>query len=132
MKNLNEKSKYWLELSEYDFSCARVLLDGEKYLYVAFMCHQTIEKSLKSVIAKNKPSINMPKIHDLIVLAKIAKLYWGFSEEQKDLIDKLEPLNVQARYPSHKQKLMWTLTRRVCLEMIEETEELLLWIKSKL
>ncbi len=28
--------------------------------------------------------------------------YEQFTEDQKDFIDRLEPLNIEARYPSHK------------------------------
>ena len=46
---MNEKTKYWLEMAEYDFETARIMLQGRRFLYVGFMCHQTIEKILKAV-----------------------------------------------------------------------------------
>ena len=48
---LNERIEYWLELADYDLQTAKVMLTGERYLYVGFMCHQTIEKAIKAVIA---------------------------------------------------------------------------------
>ena len=54
------------------------------------------------------------------------------SEEQTDFIDELEPLNIEARYPSYKERLMKSLTPERCNELIEQTDKLRIWIKSKL
>jgi len=42
------KVAYWDELSRYDLDTAKVMLDGARYLYVGFMCHQAVEKALKA------------------------------------------------------------------------------------
>ena len=47
-------------------------------------------------------------------------------------IDKLEPLNIEARYPSYKERLMKSLTKEYCAELLSQTKELQLWIKNKL
>jgi HEPN domain-containing protein len=49
---LEDKVKYWLELSDYDFETAEAMLSSGRYLYVGFMCHQTIEKILKAYFNK--------------------------------------------------------------------------------
>ena len=45
---MNEKVKYWTELSEYDIKTAEAMLQNKRYLYVGFMAHQAIEKILKA------------------------------------------------------------------------------------
>jgi HEPN domain-containing protein len=45
---MDKKVKYWIEISEYDLLTAKSMLDTKRYLYVAFMCHQSIEKLLKA------------------------------------------------------------------------------------
>lgn len=40
---MNEKVKYWIDLAEYDFETAKAMFDTKRYLYVGFMCHQTID-----------------------------------------------------------------------------------------
>lgn len=50
---MDKKIKYWIELAEYDIQTAKAMLETKRFLYVGFMCQQTIEKSLKAVIAKN-------------------------------------------------------------------------------
>lgn len=49
------------------------------------------------------------KIHSLSILAERTRLDKQLSEEQLDFIDKLEPLNIEARYPSYKERLMKSL-----------------------
>ena len=48
-------------------------------------------------------------------------------ESQKDLLDVLEPLNVEARYPTHKDQLFRSLTEERCKAILESTEELFAW-----
>ena len=47
-------------------------------------------------------------------------------------IDKLEPLNIEARYPSYKERLMKSLSKEYCQQLLKETKELQQWIKNKL
>ena len=128
---MNDKVKYWLELSEYDLETALAMLDSKRYLYVGFMCHQTIEKIFKAYYTSLK-SETAPFIHSLSYLAKKGEFYEQFTEDQKDFIDRLEPLNIEARYPSHKERLLKSLTLEKCREIYEQTKELQEWIKMKL
>lgn len=47
---MDEKVKYWIDLADYDIETAAAMLKTQRYLYVGFMCHQSIEKALKAVI----------------------------------------------------------------------------------
>jgi HEPN domain-containing protein len=125
-----EKVKYWLECAEYDFQSAKVMLEGKRYLYVGFMCHQTIEKSLKACCcAKNDNT--PPYTHRLIKLGREAGVYDDLTEEFKNIIDVLEPLDIEARYPSHKEELLKSLSSEKCGEIIERTGELFQWITKR-
>jgi len=63
---MNESVKYWLDLTEYDIETAKVMLNGGRYLYVGFMCHQVIEKALKAIIARDCIDDEIPpKTHNL-------------------------------------------------------------------
>ena len=128
---MNDKVTYWIEMSDYDFDTAKAMLETKRYLYVAFMCHQTIEKILKAYWSKvlEEPPL---KVHSLSRLAEKSGLDKDMSEEQTDFIDELEPLNIEARYPSYKERLMKSLTPDRCKELIEQTDKLRIWIKSKL
>ena len=98
---MDGKVTYWIEMSDYDLETADAMLLTGRYLYVGFMCHQTIEKI-------------------------------ELSEEQLDFIDTLEPLNIEARYPSYKERLMKSLTKEYCIGLLSQTKELQSWIKNKL
>ncbi len=74
----------------------------------------------------------MPVSHRLSLLAKKTLLWDLFSEDQKEFIDMLEPMNIEARYPTHKELLLKSLTKARCTEILKETEKLQLWIKKKL
>ena len=72
------------------------------------------------------------KIHSLSRLAERSDLDKEMTDEQLDFIDELEPLNIEARYPSYKERLMKSLTAERCRELIKQTNELRTWMKSKL
>ncbi len=128
---MDEKVKYWSELSDYDLETAMAMLNSKRYLYVGFMCHQAIEKIFKAYFTLLK-SETAPYSHSLSYLAKKGEFYDVFSEEQKDFLDQVEPLNIETRYPSHKERLLKSLTHEKCVEIIAETKELQQWIKEKL
>ena len=128
---MNEKVKYWTELSDYDMKTAEAMLQSKRYLYVGFMAHQAIEKILKAYFV-NVTDETAPFSHSLSFLAKQSDIYKSFSEEQKDFIDLLEPMNIEARYPTHKKQLMESLTGKRCTEILNNAQELLKWIMKKL
>ena len=128
---MKEKIEYWIEMAEYDLETARVMLKGKRFLYVGFMCHQVIEKILKGFYVFEKKD-NPPYTHNLSYLVDQSGISDKMTEEQKDLIDLLEPLNVEARYPTHKERLMRSLNDERCKEIIQKTEGLYQWIKQQL
>lgn len=128
---MDSKIKYWIELSDYDIETAVAMLQSKRYLYVGFMCHQTIEKIFKAYFTMIK-SETAPFSHSLSYIAKKGDFYELFTDEQKDFIDQIEPLNIEARYPSYKERLLKSLTAVRCLEILNRTKDLQLWIKEKL
>jgi len=130
---LNEYTEYWLDLADEDVDVAKVLFNGGKYLYVGFMCHQTIEKALKAVISRDLEEGEVPpKIHDLGKLAARSKLIEKMTDEQRIFIEYLNPLNIEARYPEYKKRISEMLTLEKSESILKNTEELLCWIKEQL
>ena len=126
----DDRSAYWVERAEYDLETAKAMQQTGRYLYVGFMCQQTMEKALKAIIAKQ--GTFPPKIHDLARLAELADLNDVLSEEQNQFLDELHPLSIEARYPSHQEILSRILNSDTCNEYIIKTEAMLQWIKKKL
>jgi len=128
---LNSKVKYWVELSDYDFETAEAMLASRRYLYVGFMCHQTIEKILKSYFA-HKTSEVPPFSHNLSYLAEKSGLNTLLSDEYRQFINLLEPLNIEARYPTHKEELFKSLSKERCEDILVKTKKFQEWVKEKL
>jgi HEPN domain-containing protein len=128
---MDKRITYWIELSDYDLVTAEAMQKTKRYLYVGFMCHQTIEKAFKALFSKNKPDVP-PFSHSLSFIAKKGDFYENFTDEQKEFIDQIEPLNIEARYPSHKERILKSLSNERCKEILYKTKELQQWIKMKL
>jgi HEPN domain-containing protein len=126
-----DKAKYWVELSDYDLMTADAMMKSSRFLYVGFMCHQTIEKIFKAYYVKLKND-HAPFSHSLSYIARKGDFYNELAEEQKWFIDQVEPLNIEARYPLDKEKLLESLNKDKCQEIINKTRELQEWIKQKL
>ncbi|MCM1170128.1 MAG: HEPN domain-containing protein [Bacteroides sp.] len=128
---MNDRTKYWVEIADYDMETARAMFDTGRYLYVGFMCHQVVEKMLKAywtTVLETPPL----KIHTLLRLVEESGLDKEMTAEQAKFIDQLEPLNIETRYPSYKEQLHKTLTPTVCRELIQTTTDFQQWIKSRL
>lgn len=126
-----DKTKYWLDLADYDMETAEAMQTAGRWLYVGFMCHQVIEKTLKAYWNATRDDAP-PYIHNLKRLAEGVGLYAELSREQKDFIDLLAPLNIEARYPSYKEDLSKVLGEEVCKDIINKTKALQLWIRQRL
>lgn len=126
-----EKLQYWIEISEYDLETAKGMFQIKRYLYVGFMCHQAIEKILKGYYFKMHQK-TPPYSHNLSTLAEESGIYSEMPDKYKDFMDFLTPLNVKARYPSYKKKVIEMLGENRCKEILDKTGELHLWIKKKL
>ena len=128
---MNQKAAYWVEIAEYDLETARAMLRTERFLYVGFMCHQVVEKMLKACYAHGTDEIP-PYVHNLRRLADLSGTYGEMSDDQKGLLDVLEPLNVETRYPADRMSLARALDRPGCEELLSRTEDFYRWIKQRL
>jgi len=128
---MSNKTAYWLDLCDDDLITAKALLNSKRFLHMGFFCHMIVEKSLKAVIA-NKTSEIPPKIHDLPRLANLGGVWEVLSDNQKELMKKLIPLQIETRYPEYKERIAQTLSSEYCQRLLAETEVFLCWIKQKL
>lgn len=69
-----DKSEYWFDGAEYDLQTAGAMLETKRFLYVGFMCHQTMEKAFVC----REPEQELPYIHKLKQLANLS----GISDER--------------------------------------------------
>jgi len=126
-----EKVEYWVDLSNNDLTVAETLLKNGHNLYAGFMCHQAVEKIFKGYYTKvnnNTP----PFKHDLEYLAQQSGIYNLLNEKQILFLEKLNPLNIEARYPDYKNKTAQHLTNERTQSIFEQTKELVTWTKEKI
>ncbi len=62
--NKLEKCGYWLMLADYDLGTIDVLIQGERWVYVAFLCQQAVERQLKAMYVYSSDT-EPPKTHNL-------------------------------------------------------------------
>jgi HEPN domain-containing protein len=80
---MDEKVRYWIELSDYYLETAVAMLTSKRYLYVGFMCHQSIEKIFKAYYV-HLMNDTPPFSHSLSYIARQGGFYTTMSEEQMD------------------------------------------------
>jgi HEPN domain-containing protein len=76
---MDKQVKYWIALSDYHLETADAMLKTRRYLYVGFMCHQTIEKAFKANYTKAKTE-TAPYSHSLSYLANKNGFYELFQK----------------------------------------------------
>jgi HEPN domain-containing protein len=126
-----ERIKYWVDIADYDLKTAKAMLDTMRYLYVGFMCHQVIEKILKALYTKLKND-TPPYTHNLNKLADLCGLFNELNKKQLTFLDFMNPMNIQARYPSYKDKVYKSLNKKIVLKIFNNTKEFVKWVKKKL
>jgi HEPN domain-containing protein len=121
----------WLDHVHEDIGAAECMLKGGYLLYVAFLCHQALEKALKAYYAAHNAD-EPPYTHSHIRLLDVCGLKDEISPEHMKFLTLMGPMYIKARYPEQKAKVARTLTEDGCLQMIETTKELTQWIEERL
>lgn len=119
----------WLKIAEYDLETAKAMLQTGRYLYVAFMCHQSLEKMFKAIISNKKDEMP-PYTHNLVLLASLCEI--KIPKNKIDFLAMLNPYNIEARYPKTKQAISKLCTKITATNILKETGELYVWLKQKL
>ena len=121
---------HWVERSEYDLDTAKAMLDTGRFLYVGYMCQQTVEKLLKAMIA-NQDKENLP-IHNLNRLAEVAEISDLLSSEQITFLAELTPFCIEARYGDFKESLSEIINREKASVIYRKTREMFEWLYQKI
>jgi HEPN domain-containing protein len=122
--NSQQKFEYWLDIAQYDLKTADAMYKTGRWLYVAFMCQQAIEKLVKGLyILYNNDKV--PKIHNIgKVIKKFEnKLHKPITDELYSFFDNLATYYIEARYPDYKAKLSLLLDKDVAKSILTKSEE---------
>lgn len=126
--DIQEHKKYWIDSAIHDLESAEVLYASGKYDWCLFLLHIVIEKALKAVYVQYNNNNTPPKIHNLVRLAELSGI--GLTEEQTELLDRINDFNLEARYPDYKFTFYEICTGEYTAEYYNKIKELFRWIKS--
>jgi HEPN domain-containing protein len=76
--NMLKATENWLAQVDYDLATAEHMLHAGRYIYVIFMSHLALEKTLKALVTEATQKLP-PRTHNLIDLARRGKP--GLSQE---------------------------------------------------
>jgi len=122
--------EHWIERSQYDLNTAKAMFDTGRYLYVAYMCQQTVEKILKAIIAQQGKE-NFP-IHNLNRLAEISAISNELSSDQFNFLAELTPYHIEARYGDYKENLSEIIDAQKAQQVYKKTLEIHNWLYQKI
>jgi len=90
--------KEWLMAASDDLAVIDCLVGNSELTHmIAFHAQQCIEKCLKAIIEEH--GLDFAKIHSLRRLFKICADYISLNENDGDLVDILDELYIDSRYP---------------------------------
>ena len=127
--NVKEKFDYWLDIAQYDLETAEAMFTAGRWLYVVFMCQQSIEKLCKGLFLLYIDD-NIPKIHDInSLISKFEdKISDPINENKRVLFAKLSAFYLNNRYPEYREQLSKSLTKEEAQEILNDTKGAFSWL----
>lgn len=114
-------------MADYDLITAAQMFKTGRYVYVIFMCHLALEKTLKAIVAAETEK-NPPKTHDLIHLLNFGKIY--LSENLSDFIGMINNVSIVTRYPEDLSKLVSSYPKAIARKYLDKTREVIQCLKQ--
>jgi len=125
--NLEKLVKNWLLQAEADFESAKYNLKGKKLDVAAYLCHQSSEKSLKSLYLKQRNELF--KTHDLIKLGTLVNA----PKEIINACNTLNPIYSEDRYPDFSKIIPAKRFASSDIKtFLSKAKDILIWIKKEL
>ena len=127
--NAQEKYEYWFDIAHYDLETANAMLTGRRWLYVVFMCQQSIEKLVKGLYILYIDD-DVPHFHNIKAIFKRFedKLASDISEEKYKFFDRLSKYYLNNRYPEYMSKLSSQISEEEAKEILSQTKEEFKWL----
>jgi len=124
---VKQETRNWLDMAEYDLATAKQMLKTGRFVYVIFMCHLAIEKTMKAIVCEEINKVP-PKTHDLIYL-----IFLGEIELSAGLLDFVGAINnagVVTRYPEDLAKLISSYPEEIAEKYFDSTLEVIKCIQQ--
>ena len=119
----------WYSLAKYDLESAEVMLKSGRYLYVAFLCQQTVEKTLKGLFVKETLK-TPPYTHNLRRLAKQLSFYEMLNQEQLNRLDRLNVYYIESRYTETLGEMKKAIGPNEAHDILKECREMEKWLEA--
>ena len=126
----HEKYIYWLEYAQADLDTAEFMVQSKRWLYVAFMCQQAIEKLMKGLYGLYLDFDSIPRVHNITRLANdfADKLPQPISREYYDFFNLLSNYYINTRYPEYIESLKEKTTEGNLQEVFTKSKEVFEWL----
>ncbi|GAI78958.1 unnamed protein product [marine sediment metagenome] len=118
---MRKDTNNFIKSAEYDLNTAEFMLKSERYIYVIFMCHLSLEKMLKAITTEITQKIS-PKSHNLIYLLKLGNIQ--LPSELFNFIAKINNASIVTRYPEDFSKILDSYPKIVAEEYLSKTKEI--------
>ena len=124
-----EKYEYWLDIAQYDLAVAESMLNSKHWLYVVFMCQQSIEKLIKGLYSYYLPD-NPPYLHNIKTIASRIEPFLPIPipAEKMDFFDELTAYYLNNRYPDYISKLSSQIDETEASDIMAKTREVFAWL----
>jgi HEPN domain-containing protein len=129
---MNQKDiiDYWVSEADEALDVARHLFEKEDFSYALFFGHLAVEKMIKAILVNNCNEQTPPRTHNLLRLAKEAKI--EVNDELQSALIRITAFNLEARYPDYKKEFRKKCTRQFTETELEKIMEVCTWLKSML
>jgi HEPN domain-containing protein len=128
-RNIKKIAEYWHKTAEHDYKTMLGLFRIKRYSDCLFFGHIVLEKILKAHVVKNIKE-EAPKTHDLVMLAKLAKLELPL--EDIEYLKVVNRFNMRTRYPDVKFNFYKLCTREYASENLNEIKKIYKTLCQKL
>jgi len=116
----------WLQSAAYDVKTAEALLNNRRYIYVVFLCHLALEKTLKAILAESQTTLP-PYTHNLNRLLELAHIQ--LPEAEQSFINVLNLQSVPMRYPEDFKRLAKEFDQKIAGGCLKQTKGLVRWLR---
>ena len=123
--------RFWKESSDDNFNSMLNIFKSGEYSWSLFIGHLSIEKLLKAIYVKKK-DLNVPRVHDLLKIAKKAEI--DINEDKSKSLQYITLFNIETRYFNYKKDFKAKCTKEYTernIKLITEIREWLLEILEK-
>ncbi|MBI4518011.1 MAG: HEPN domain-containing protein [Deltaproteobacteria bacterium] len=119
----------WLASADYDVQTAEAMLRSKRYVYVVFMCHLALEKTVKGLWAEAKND-TPPRIHDLLYFVRGLDL--TLAARDGDFVAAINRASVPTRYPEDLAKMVGLYPYRTARSYLSKTKRVIKWLRKDL